>query len=306
MDHFDPVSLKVFIAICEHRSLTEAADREHLTVSAVSKRLSALEAQIGAALLDRGRGGVELTAAGEALLPAARGLLQSMARIQADLSEYARARRGMVRVASTMSAITAQLPFDLAAFTERNKTVKVKLDERIAADVVRSVEEGRADLGVCWEVTGTRELHTVPYRRDHLVVVVAEHHELARRKGLNFSDTLPFERVAVQIAGGSLVQQMQQRLAIANGKSVRTMVQVRSYDTACRIVAAGLAIAIVPHEACRPLIKTFGLKVIPLLETWAVRRFVVCARNLDELSVPARRLLESLASRWHEQAEPEA
>jgi DNA-binding transcriptional LysR family regulator len=305
MNHLDPISLELFIAICEQKSLTEAADRHHLTVSAVSKRLAALEEQLGAPLLVRGRKGLQLTAAGEAMLPAARGLLKSMARIQANLSEFAQGVPGYVRVASTMSAMTSFLPGDIAAFTTRHPTIHVSVDERLAPDVVRSVEEGRADLGVCWVETGTRRLQTVPYRADHLVVAVHKDHELARRTRVSFADTLPYDRAALQ--GGSIVQQLQQKLAIAEGKALKVPYQVRSYDAACRVVAANLAIAIVPKEASRALIKAFGLKALTLTEEWAQRRFVVCMRDKEELTVPARLLLETLASQWFDnkgEAEP--
>lgn len=298
MNHLDPISLELFLAIWEQKSLTVAAERHHLTVSAVSKRLAALEEQLGAPLLVRGRKGLQLTAAGEALLPAARGLLKSMARIQANLSEFAQGAPGYVRVASTMSAMTSFLPGDIATFTARHPSIHVSVDERLAPDVVRSVEEGRADIGVCWVETGTRRLQTVPYRADHLVVVVHKDHELAKRTRVSFSETLPYDRAALQ--GGSIVQQLQQKLAIAEGKALKVPFQVRSYDAACRVVAANLAIAIVPKEASRALIKAFGLKAVALSEEWAQRRFVVCMRDKEELTVPARLLLETFAVQWYD------
>lgn len=294
MHHFDPASLKLFVAICEHQSLTDAAAQEHVTVSTVSKRLAALEEQIGAPLLERGRGGVRLTEAGETLLPAARGLLHSMTRIQASLSEYARSVPGRVRVAAALSALTSHLPGDIAAYLSRHPTVKVSVEERLAPDVVNSVEEGRADLGVCWDATDTRRLQTVPYRMDHMVVIAHKEHELARRTRVSFSDTLPYERVTVDAA--SIGLHLQQRLAISEGKALRSPVHVRNYDAACRFVAANLAIAIVPRESTHLLIKACGLKAITLTDDWARRRLVVCVRDYAELNVPARLLLESLGA----------
>ena len=178
----------------------------------------------------------------------------------------------------------------------------MSLDERSGVDVVRSVEEGRADLGVCWEATGTRRLQTFPYRADHLVVLAHKDHELARRKRVSFADTLQYERVAIQ--GGSIVQLTQQRLAIAEGEALKDYVQVRTYDAACRIVAANLALAIVPKEPCLPLVKGLRLRAIPLSDEWALRRFVVCVRDRSELNAPCRMLLEALESEWYESGAP--
>lgn len=298
MTPFDPVSLRVFIAICEELSLKSAADRENLTTSAVSKRLTAIEDHIGAPLMHRGKGGIQLTAAGEAFLPAARGLLQSITRIQAHMSEYRGGAHGRVRVAASMTAIGSFLPDDIADFMARHSDIQVSLDERVSPEVLRSVEEGASDLGIYWDAVGTGNLQAFPYRADHLVVLVHRDHALAGRKRLKFSETLNYERVAIK--NGSIVQLTQQIMAIAEGEALKYHVQVRSFDAACRIVAAKLAIAIVPKEPSLPLIRHFKLRAIPLSDDWALRRFVICVRNPDELAVPARLLLKHLASKWYE------
>ncbi|MEY4138792.1 MAG: hypothetical protein RLZZ371_974 [Pseudomonadota bacterium] len=297
--YFDPVSLRVFVAICEEQSFREAAERENLTTSAVSKRLASLEESIGALLLERSRRGVKLTAAGEAMLPAARSLLQSMAHIHAQLSDYSGDVKGVVHVAASLSAVASSLPEDIAAFLRRHGSdVRVTLDERMSLDVVRSVEDGSADLGIYWgDALATSKLQTIPYRADRLVVVVHKDHELARRKRVSFAETLPYERVAIK--GGSFVQLTQQRMAITEGAALRYHIQVGTFDAACRIAAANLALAIVPAEASKPLIKAFGLRAIPLTDEWASRRFVICVRDRKALKVPARLLLDSLSSQWY-------
>ncbi len=296
MNHFDPVSLRVFVAICEERNLTQAADRENLTTSAVSKRLAALEDQIGSPLLERGRRGVKLTAAGEALLPAARGLLQSMSRIQAQLSEYALGVKGHVRVAGSMSAVAGFLPQDVADFMKKHEGVRVSIDERLSPDVVRAVDEGSADLGVYWDAISSGHLETVPYRADRMVVIAHKDHELAQRRRVSFADTLKYEFVAIK--GGSVMQLTQQRMAIAEGEALKYHAQVRTFDAACRIVAANLAVAVVPHHASRPLVKYFQLKTVALADDWAARRFVICMKDRSELAAPARMLLNDLSSKW--------
>lgn len=298
MDAFDPVSLRLFVAICEEQSFTDAAFRENLTVSAVSKRLLMLEQQVGVPLLERGRGGIQLTAAGEALLPAARGLLQSMAQIRANLSGYAHRERDHVRVSCTPSAIISFAPQDIAEFLSANPRVNVKLDEHMAADVVRRVREGHADLGITWDQVGTGDLETVPYRMDRMVLVVYPGHPLAARSRVRFSDVLPYDCVTVYAS--SVAQHMQQRAAIAEGRALKSSVCVRTYEGACHVVAARLGIALVPLGACRTVLGALKLVVIPLDDEWAQRRFVVCMRDRAGLTVSTRLLLESLTRHEHQ------
>jgi DNA-binding transcriptional LysR family regulator len=291
---FDPISLRLFIAVCEARSIARAAEREAIAPSAVSKRLGALEAETGAALLQRGRRGVVLTQAGEVLLRYARELLQSMDRAHAELGAFASGVQGHVRVFASLSAIAESLPEDIGAFVRRYEKVRVSLDERVSSEVMRGVEEGRADIGICWDASDRRRLHAVPYKRDHLAVAVPPDHPLAARRTVSFEETLDFEHV--EILAGSIVRATQHRHAAALGKSVRSRIQVTTFDAACRIVAAGLAVAIVPLEVMAPFEQALDLRAIPLSDPWARRRFIACVRDKAALSVPARMLLESLAA----------
>ena len=76
---------------------------------------------------------------------------------------------------------------------------------------------------------------------------------------------------------------------------MRYRIQVSTVDAAYRVVAAQLAVAIVPQEEASTIQQMLGLKVIPLNNDWAQRQFVIAVRNKG-LSLPAQLLLESLQS----------
>jgi DNA-binding transcriptional LysR family regulator len=292
MHQYDPVSLRLFVTVCEERNIALAAAREGIVPSAVSKRISAMEQRTGARLLDRGRRGVAVTPAGETLWRYARELLQTMERMHAELGEFAQGVQGNVRVFATMSAIAQFLPEDISSFIKKQQRVKVSIDERVSAEVVRGVEEGRADIGVCWDAADLRRLTSFPYRRDNLVVITHPRHPLARNRSIAFEDTIDFEHV--DIMAGSIIQSTLQRQAAAVGKVMRYRIQVSTVDAACRIVAANLAVAVVPREGAAAFQKSLGLKVVRLENSWARRRFVICVRGDAGLGMPARLLVDSL------------
>jgi len=291
MQSFDPISLRLFIAVCEERNIANAARREAIVPSAVSKRISLMEQEAGVQLLERGRRGVTVTAAGEALCRYARESLQLLDRMRAELGAFADGVQGHVRVFASKSAVAQVLPEDISLFAKRYRDVRVSLEEREIWEVVRGVEEGRADIGVCWNAVDLRGLRTFPYHRDHLAVVVHPDHPLAKRKSVSFEDTIDFEHV--DIVARSIMQTMQRSVAAAAGKQMRYRIQVSTVDAAYRIVAAQLAVAIIPQEEASTIQQTLGLKVIPLSNDWAKRQFVVAVRDKG-LSKPAQLLLESL------------
>lgn len=290
--HLDPVTLRLFVATCEERNIARAAARESLVPSAVSKRIAAVEAAVGSPLLVRGRRGIEPTAAGEVLLRQAREVLSALERTQAELTGFAAGARGSVRVLASVSALAEELPDDIAAFLARHEKVSVTLDERVSSEIVRSVREGSADLGVMWDASETSGLLAVPYRRDRLCVVLHPAHPLARRKRLHFEQTLPHP--AIGVAPGGMMDLLLRREAARLGATLAYRIQIASFDSACRIVAAGLGLAILPREATAPFAEASGLVMVPLADAWAVRRFAVVARSEVTLSASARQLMEHL------------
>jgi DNA-binding transcriptional LysR family regulator len=288
----DPVTLRLFVAVCEERNIARAAAREAIVASAVSKRIAALEQAVGTPLLVRGRRGIVPTAAGEALLRRSHELLASMERLHAELSEFAGGAHGSVRVVASLSVLAEQLPDDIASFLARHQSVRVSLDERVSPEVVRSVREGAADIGVLWDAIDIAGLRTVPYRFDHLCVAVQPSHRFAARKRLRFADTL--SEPSIGLAPGGTMDAMLRRQAALVGRTLAHRIQVSSLDAACRIVAAGLGIAVLPREATAPHVSTSGLAMVPLAEAWAVRRFVICSRTDVAPSATARLLVDHL------------
>jgi DNA-binding transcriptional LysR family regulator len=291
MRNFDPISLRLFIAVCEERNIAAAARREAIVPSAVSKRISQMEEESGVVLLERGRRGVAVTAAGEVLCRYARDSLQLLDRMQAELGAFADGVQGHVRVFGSKSAVAQFLPQDVSLFAREYRDVRVSLEEREIWEVVRGVEEGRADIGVCWDAVDLRGLRTFPYHRDHLAVVVHPGHALAKRRKVAFEDTIDYEHV--DIAARSIMQTTQRSAAAAAGKQMRYRIQVSTVDAAYRIVAAQLAVAIVPQEEASAIQRTLGLQVIPLSNAWARRQFVISVRD-TALSRPAKLLVDSL------------
>lgn len=291
---FDPVSLRMFIAVCEERNIARAAEREAIVASAVSKRMAALEDDVGVSLIKRGRRGIEPTPAGEAMLRQAREVLALMETMRAELSEFATGAHGSVRVFASLSVLSESLPDDIGGFLARNETVRVSLEERVSSGIARGVREGIADLGVCWDAGDLGGLTTLPYRSDRLSVAAPAAHPLARRKRVAFADTLAYEQI--EILAGSIVQMTLRRAAAMENGTIRHRIQVSTFDAALRNVAAGLGIAIVPREASETQARTLRLSIIPLSDAWAERRFVVCFRSRDALSAAARLLVDYLGA----------
>lgn len=297
MRDIDLKTLRLFAAVCEHQNMTRAAEQEHIEPSAISKRIRQLEADLGAPLLRRGQRGVQPTPAGAALLEHARDVLFTMDRIGADIAAFASGVKGQVRLVATASAIAESLLDDIAAFMRApaNRGIRVDIEERLSRDLVRQLRDGRAALGVCWDIIDLGGLEHLPYRRDRLALAVHREHPLARRKSVRFEQTLEYEHVG--LPPSTAVHTALQRSAARAGRTLSYRVIVSNFDAALRVVAANLGVSVVPMEVGAPYSAPLGIRMVPLANEWAERRFAICFVSPATLQPAAERLLEHLAAR---------
>lgn len=284
-------TLRLFARTVELRNIAQAAAAENIAASALSKRISDLEAQLGLALLRRQRRGVEPTAAGLSLLHHARQIMMSVEALELDLAEFAEGVRGHVRMLANISSIVQFLPADLSAFARLRPDIKVELSEAATPAILKAVADGRADLGVVVGGAGEHGLAAAPYREDRMVLATPRGHPLADRDVVAFADALDHEFVGLHSDSGweGFVAQA----AREAGRAVRIRIRAPSFDAISRMVEAGLGISVVPAGAVPP---GADLATTPLSDAWARRSLEVCWRASAPLSASARLLLDHLTS----------
>ena len=293
----DLTTLQLFLAVYEEGTLTRAAEREAIAISAASKRLLELEQAVGATLFVRRARGMELTPAGETLLHHARRVLRDVENIGIELAEHATGVRGYVRMMANLSAIVEFLPEDLRAFFSMNERIKLDLEERPSSGVVQGIADSLADVGICSGEADTRGLDVSHYRHDLLVVVVPEDHALAGREQVTFVETLDSDYVGLHAASSiNLRTQMAARQA---GKPLRLRIQVPGFDGVCRMVQAGLGISVLPLKVFNTVGRPLGLSAVTLNEPWSQRDLIVVVRDIAALPPVSRMLFDHLLAVEH-------
>jgi DNA-binding transcriptional LysR family regulator len=288
----DLITLKLFVAVYEEGTLTRAASREAIAVSAASKRLMELEEVLGIGLFVRNAKGMRLTAAGETLLHHARRMLSDLEKMGLELDEHLQGMRGYVRMLANLSAIIQFLPEDLHDFVASHALVKVDLEERPSNGVVQGLVDGVADIGICSEDTDVQGLHSAPYRRDELVVVMRPDHPLAGRTQVAFEDTLGSDYIGLHAA--SSINMRTQNAARSHGRPLRVRIHVPGFDAMCRMVQADMGIGVLPRRAFDLLGPSLGLKAVGLSDAWARRTLILVVRDTGALSPVSQLLFEHL------------
>ena len=288
-------SLALFVRAAELRSLTKASEASHIGLAAASRRMALLEHRFKTALLERSPRGVELTAAGAALLPHARALLVEINQMQAEMRDHANGRKGALRILANTSVLTDALPADLAAFARANPDVRLIVEERLSDEIVRSVQAAEADIGIVVGDSAVEGLDTLLYCIDRLAVVMRTDHPLASVPELSFNDVLEDEVITLE--GGASMTRLIAAQAVIAERTLQVRVQVRSFESICRMVDAGLGVGLLPNQAAQVLAKGLGLTVRQLNEEWAERQMLLCVKRERAAQPSVAKLLAFLQQR---------
>lgn len=234
--------VRCFQAVADLGGFTAAAEALCLSQSAVSQAVAALEKQIGARLLVRGRERVTLTAAGEAALAEARLMLAAVERL-AQCGQGVRVLTGSVRLGVVQSAAIQLLPGWVRQLRAAHPRVTVTLYEGTDPEVTGWLLAGMVDLGI------TSRLHpdltAEPIFEDEYLVVLPPDHPFAVAGRLDLA-SLTGQRML--LSGGGC-ETLIQELLVAADSQPEVVAMVRDNATLLSMVRAGLGLTIMPELA---------------------------------------------------------
>ena len=289
---FDLVSLRQVMAAAEEQSFAAAAQRENTSLSAVSRRISELEARIGVQLFERRDRGVVPTNAGLNFVSQLYDLFDQFDRMALDLDAVRGGALGLVRLHAHMSATAGDLPTRLASFMLQNPGIEVVLTEDTSAAIVHAVSVGTSDLGLVSEIIPPTHLDSIPWRRDQLVVILPPGHALGDNGALEISDLVEEPFVCMQ-RESSLHVLCRERMELL-GRRMIERVHATSFESVRRMVSAGLGLAIVPLDAIGSSADVEPFLIRELNEDWAKRQLLLCARDVEHRSAATKLLISYL------------
>ena len=173
--------LGYFVVLAEELHFGRAARRLRIAQPSLSQQIRVLERELGVELVTRGARGVELTAAGGALLAEGRRTLVQAERAEEAARRAARGEIGALIVGFMGSAGRNLLPAVVRTFRERHPGVALEVKEIELAETNRAVREGRVDAAFIRPIGEDPELAIGRLPDDALVAVLHEGHRLAAR-----------------------------------------------------------------------------------------------------------------------------
>jgi DNA-binding transcriptional LysR family regulator len=242
--------LRTFREVAETLNFTKAAQRLHLTQSAVSHQIRTLERDIGEPLFIRAKRGVKLSEAGIVALDHARRILDESEALKERFSGGEKTPVGRVRAAAATQAFVYLFAPLFESFMKAHPWVEVSFRSTASTDqTIADIQGGTADVGFASLPVYSPALKVQELFQDELVAVVGHAHRLAGRPLATVEELLA-ERFILFERGNSVRRATDEFFGKAGGEP-RTALE--SNDTAFikLMVERGFGISLLPSWAVR-------------------------------------------------------
>ncbi|PMS19089.1 LysR family transcriptional regulator [Trinickia dabaoshanensis] len=180
--------LRSLIAIAESGKLVAAAERVHLSQSALSHQIRDIEAHYDLSLFERTKQGLRFTSAGERLLTLARETLSALAAAERDLLRLKGDMTGELRIVLECHTCFDWLMPVMDEFRRRWPEVEVDLVAGFHADPLRLLDDGKADIVIGSKPAARRALRIAPLFRFEILIVMANEHRLRNKRRVGAED----------------------------------------------------------------------------------------------------------------------
>ncbi len=285
-------TLKVFCDVVETKSFSAAASQNFVTQSAVSQQVRMLEDRWGRRLLERTRGNVQLTPAGEILYQASKDIVQRFQDMETQLQASANVVGGSVRIATVHSIGLYELSASLKRYMKAFPQVQLHLEYSRSSKIYDDALKGHIDIGIVAFPTKRPGITVIPFRQDRLVLVTPPGHPLARHRSVSIR----------KLSGEALVgferdiptRKETDRVLRRHGAEVRYVMELDNVETIKRVVEIGHGLAILPEPAVRPEVKQKALAVVQLADETLWRPLGIIHRHGKHFSPAAERFIEFL------------
>src|SRR5262249_2031892 len=290
----DLETLKVFCDVVETRSFSVAASQNFVTQSAVSQQIRTLEERYGRRLLERTRGNVQLTPAGEVLYQVSKEIVQRYQDMEARLQVIAQRVAGTVRVATVHSIGLYELSAQIKRYLKAYPQVHLHLEYSRSSKIYEDALRGQIDLGVVAYPSRRPQITVLPFREDRLVLACPPNHPLARHRQVSIRKLQGEQLVGYE--RDIPTRRETDRMLRRYGVEVRYVMELDNVETMKRVIEIGAGIAILPEPAVGPEVKAKSLAAVQLSDEHFLRPLGIIHRQGKHFSPATAKFIEFLRS----------
>jgi DNA-binding transcriptional LysR family regulator len=285
-------ALKVFCDVARHRSFSQAAQANDRSQSAVSQLVLHLEKRLGVQLIDRSTRPLQLTPPGKMYYDGCKRLVEQYQELEAAVRQAQGGAAANVRVAAIYSVGLRDMHQYVERFAALRPSADVHIEYLHPNRVYAEVLDGTADFGLVSFPRKSRELRTLPWRDEEMVLTCAPGHPLARNFGVEARHLQGLKYVGFD--KNLVIRRKVDRFLRAQQVAVDVVSEFDNVENIKRAVESETGVALLPAPTVRREVQAGTLVALPLLGCALVRPLGIILRRHSKLSATAERFLDLL------------
>lgn len=284
MAQLENFRLKVFRAVAQHLNFRKAAEHLFLTQPAVTLQIKALESDLGVRLFDRSANRVTLTRQGTILLRYARKMAALAVAAERNLGSQDRHFSGELSLGASTTIAQYVIPHLIGAFLDEHPGLQLSLHSGNTEEIVKLLLTDKVSIGLIEGPARARGVHTEPFMRDELVLIVPPDTSSAHFSGQQLLASSLLMRE--QGSGSRHVVEAALEKAGFKLKNFARVMNLDSTEAIKSAVEAGLGIGFVSSWAISKELELGVLRVAAVRGLEITRDFSLITRTGPEQSGP--------------------
>jgi DNA-binding transcriptional LysR family regulator len=289
----DFTALRYFSETAHARSIRAAAERLHVSPSAISRQIAKLEHELRAPIFDRRPEGMALTPAGEILQAKFEGMMREFSRVKSHIAALQDLQAGTVDVYCFQAAVESFVAPVLHRFHVQYPNVFFNVKVSSTDETIEALNSGVAEIGLILNPPVRDTITNVQVFRDTIVAAVAPTHPLAKRKMVSLRELVEFPFVLTEKSFG--LRQQIDRTFDRHGLTPEICCVTNSLALVKEVASVGRRCALLPRCAIQRDVAAGTLSSIAVKEfaadPWA---FCVCTLSDRALSPAAKAFMTAV------------
>lgn len=244
-------ALRCFLAVADTLHFGRAAARLHMSQPPLSRRIAALEIELGVILFERSSRSVRLTTAGHDLRTNAARIVDQLHSAADSARACAAGHRGRLQIGFAMYAAWNVLPELVRRYDRQSPAVTLELEETLPKHLQTALSEGAIDAGIGFPAPLSSRIRYRAMYREALCVALPRDHALAHGRRVAVADLAPEAFVTFPRSTAPALHAAVTRCCEAQGFAPRIRLETHLQQTIVNLVAAGLGVALVPTSMRR-------------------------------------------------------
>lgn len=293
----DIKQLRALVTVAEAGSVTRAAELLHLVQPAVTRQIRTLEHELGVALFERTRQGMQPTAAGTTMVERARRALNELERARAEIRPTPGVVSGIVTVGLLDSATNLLAEPLVSAVIREHPGIDLRLLTAYSGHLQQWLDDGDLDLTLLYNLASTPSLNAEPLVREKLWAVAPPSAGLRAERPVPLAEAVAHPLV-VPAAGHGLRKVIDAAAAQARVE-MNLVVQTNSMHVQKQLVLAGHGWTILPGIGIAEDVANGALSAAPLCEPEVWRSIVLGTSRSGRITPAVEVVARELTRRIH-------